>query len=91
MHIGTVRNSIFVQRGNRPGAEHPFARIAVDAILKAISLLASAYNDLRKSIEQKRAEAELIELSPELWKDLALSRNGRHGWVHTPHAWKQGA
>ncbi|WP_346915710.1 hypothetical protein [uncultured Roseibium sp.] len=91
MHIETIRNSNFVQPANRTGAEHPITRIAVDATLKAISLLASGYNDLRKSMKRRRAEAELLELSPELLKDVALSRDGRHGWVHNPHAWRKQA
>ena len=91
MHIESIRNSNFVHPGNRPGAENTLARIAVDAILKAIGFMASPYRDLRKSLERRRAEAELLDLSPELLKDLGLSRNGRHGWMHTPHAWRQGA
>jgi uncharacterized protein YjiS (DUF1127 family) len=91
MHIESIRNSNFVHPGNRPGPEHTIARIAVDAILKAIGFMASAYRDLRKSLERRRAEAELFNLSPELLKDVALSRNGRQGWEHRPHAWRHGA
>lgn len=91
MHIESIRNSNFIHPGNRPGPEHTIARIAVDAILKAMALLASAYRDLRMSMERARTEADLLDLSPELLKDLGLSRNGRHGWEHRPDAWRHGA